>query len=246
MIKVFIHLTKLALIAFLTVLCVSCTHSVNFGNSVKGNGKLTTQSRTVEGAFKAIDANTGIEVMVEQSDDREITVETDENIQNLIEIKVENEVLVIRSKEGYNTEFTPKVTVKTPVINGLFASSGSTIKTSKTLVTDVLDVKSSSGSTIVISVEADDLSLESSSGSNLNASGKALKLESSSSSGSSIDAKGLLANNVVAKASSGSSIDVSPVLSLDASASSGGDIDYHQAPKTITKSESSGGSVSGS
>ena len=88
------------------------------------------------------------------------------------------------------------------------------------------------------------MKFESTSGSTLIVNGKALKLNTNSSSGSSINAKNLLVNNVVAESSSGSSINVNPLVSLIAKASSGSSIVYHGSPKTVTKEESSGGSIS--
>jgi hypothetical protein len=52
-----------------------------------------------------------------------------------------------------------------------------------------------------------------------------------------------LANEVTAQSTSGSSIDVHPLVSLNAKASSGASIEYDGKPKTIVKEETSGGSV---
>jgi len=137
------------------------------------------------------------------------------------------------------------VNVKMPEINGLTTSSGSEISSSKTLISNNINAKSSSGSHINIDVEADAITLETSSGSNIEAKGKALKLETSSSSGSQINAKNLMANEVIAQTTSGSNTSVYPIVKLEAKASSGSSINYHKVPKTLTKEESSGGSVSG-
>jgi hypothetical protein len=165
-------------------------------------------------------------------------------LQEHIITKIENGVLKIESDKSYNTTKSPVVNVKMPVVNGLSASSGSEIRSYKTLQSNSINVESSSGSRITIEVESDAITLESSSGSNIKARGKALKLETTSSSGSSIDAKDLMANEVIAQTTSGSNTSVYPILKLDAKASSGSSIDYHKVPKTVAKEENSGGSVS--
>jgi hypothetical protein len=152
--------------------------------------------------------------------------------------------LKIESDKNYNSTETPIVNVKMPAVNGLSTSSGSEITSSKTLISNNINVKSSSGSHINIDVEADAITLETSSGSSIDASGKALKLETTSSSGSTIDAKDLMANEVISQTASGSSTSVYPIVKLDAKASSGGSINYHKVPKTLSKEETSGGSVS--
>ncbi len=231
------------ILTFATVL-VSCKISGDFGDGIKGSGNVTTESRSVNEDFKKVEVSYGIKVIVEQSQDKSITVEADDNLQPHIITKVINGVLIVEADEAYNSTKTPTVTVKMPVINGLSTTSGSKITNNKLIVTDNINVKSSSGSEIEINVEADNITLETSSGSNIEARGKALKLETASSSGSEIDAGKLLANEVVCQTSSGSSTNVHPIVSLKAKASSGSSIDYNNEPKTISKEESSGGSIS--
>lgn len=228
----------------MALLFSSCGHSINFNGGIKGSGNITTETRNVSQDFKKIEVSRGIKVIVAQSDSKSITVEADDNLQQHIIIKIENDVLIITSDESYNSTETPVVTVKLPEINGLSASSGSEITSSNTLITENIDVKSSSGSEITITVEADDIKIQSTSGSSIEASGKALHLETSASSGSTINAKNLMTNEITSQASSGSSTAVYPILKLEAKASSGSSIDYHNEPKTISKTENSGGSVS--
>lgn len=228
----------------MALLFSSCAHSsMRFGSGIEGSGNLTTETRNVNEDFKSIEVSYGIKVNVEQADVKSISVEADDNLQKHIITKVENGVLKIDSDESYNSTETPMVNVKMPVISGLIASSGSEIFSIGTLISNNINAKSSSGSSINIEVEADAITLESSSGSSIEARGKALNLETTSSSGSTIDAKDLMANEVIAQTTSGSSTSVYPILKLDAKASSGSSIDYHKVPKTIIKKESSGGSV---
>lgn len=228
----------------MALLFSSCVHnSMNFGNGIKGSGNITTQTRPADQDFKNIEVSQGIKVNVEQADVKSISVETDDNLQEHIITKIENGVLIIKADKSYNSK-SPIVKVKMPIINGLSSSSGSEINSFKTLLSNNIKAEASSGSRINITIEADAITLETSSGSNIEASGKALKLETNSSSGSSIDAKELMANEVIAQTTSGSSTSVYPILKLDAKASSGSSIGYHKIPKTLSKEESSGGSVS--
>lgn len=243
MIKIITIITKFIVATLIALLFSSCNPSFHLGNGIKGSGNITTETRAVNEDFKSIEVSYGIKVNVEQSDTKSITVEADDNLQEHIITKIENGVLKIESDKNYNSTETPVVNVKMAVINGLSASSGSEITSSNTLITENINVKSSSGSQINIDVEADAISLESTSGSSIEANGKALKLETSSSSGSEINAENLMANEVVSQTSSGSSTSVYPIVKLDAKASSGGSISYHKIPKTISKEESSGGSV---
>jgi len=244
MIKIITIITKFIVAALIALLFASCNPAFHIGDGIKGSGNITTETRTANGEFKNIEVSNGIKVIVEQADTKSITVEADDNLQKHIITKIENGVLKIESDKNYNSTETPIVNVKMPVINGLDASSGSEITSSKTLVSNAVNAKSSSGSHITIDVEADAITLESSSGSSIEASGKALNLETSSSSGSEINAQKLMSNEVISQSTSGSSTSVYPIVKLDAKASSGSSINYHKVPKTISKEESSGGSVS--
>jgi len=130
-----------------------------------------------------------------------------------------------------------------PIIEGLEASSASSINCNNTLKGSNINLVSSSAGSIHATVECENIQLNSSSASNQTINGKAIHLETSSSSGSVLNAGELLANDVVAHASSGSSTAVSPIVSLKAEASSGGNISYKKTPKSIQKEENSGGSV---
>lgn len=244
MLKLITLITKFIVAALMALLFASCGNSSNFITGIKGSGNITTETRSANDDFKKIEVSQGIKVIVEQTDNKSITVEADDNLQQHIITQIENGVLIIKSDEGFNATETPIVKVKMPVTNGLNSSSGSEITSLGTLITENIDVESSSGSQIKIAVEADAIKIESTSGSSIEVGGKALKAATSSSSGSTIDAKNLMTNEVISQSSSGSNTSVYPIVKLEAKASSGSSISYHKIPKTISKEESSGGSVS--
>ena len=244
MLKIITMITKFIIVTLTALLFASCNFSANM-KSIRGNGHVTTEKRIVQGDFKSVEVSNAIDLVIEQSDKTEITVEADDNLQKEISTKVENGVLIISC--DYNSFInikSKKVTVKMPLIDKLEASSSSTIKSINTLKGENISLEASSAGSISVNLEADSVICEASSGSTITVSGKALKLETTSSSGSEIDAKGLLANDIIANSSSGSSISVHPLVSLNAKASSGSDINYDVVPKKISIEESSGSSIS--
>ncbi len=243
MVKVIIFCTKIIIAAAVALLFSSCGNGIF--NGIKGTGNVQKEMRSVSGKFTKISVSRGIEVIVEQGNDVFIEVETDQNLLKHIITKVENGTLVVTSDENIYSADAETVHVKLPIIDGLETTSGSNIKCKSILKGTNIAIKSSSGSEIEAALEYDTISSESTSGSSINLSGKALKSTSQSSSGSTIDAAGLLANEVVAEATSGSSTEVHPLVSLKGKASSGASINYDSNPKTVSKEETSGGSVSG-
>ena len=236
--------TTLKLIAlFITLTLASCNANLNLGDGIEGSGNVVIEKRTIDAPFTKIDASAGVEVIVEQGATTEVEVEVDDNLMEHIVTRVENGTLIVKIDGNINTMESAIVRVSTKTIEGLESSSGATVRSKNTLKGTILALKSSSGSTINTDLEYEKVSSESTSGSEIKLSGKALTLDTKSSSGSEIDAKDLAANEITAQSTSGSNTTVNPIVKLDAKASSGSSIDYVQAPKTITKEETSGGSV---
>lgn len=228
---------KLVLV-LLAIGLTSCNGNINIGS-----GNIITEKRTITESFDKIEASSGVNVFVTQGNPEDIVVETDDNVMKYVITKVENGTLIIKVKRNTNIMSSIDVKVQMPTISGLKASSGATIETQNTIRGTSLDLKSSSGSDIKAVIEYEAVNCETSSGSTMTVSGKALQLQTNSSSGSDIDANELAANEIFSKASSGSGTRVNPIVKLDAQASSGSTIEYVKMPKTLTKNESSGGSV---
>lgn len=238
MIKFIVFCTKVIIVTIVAVLFASCD------NGIKGNGDVQTEKRNITETFTKVESSSGVEVIVEQSDIASVEVEADSNLLKYITTTVENGVLKVSLSENISSSDKEEVHVKMPIIEGLSATSGSELKTGNTLKGTSISLSTSSGSEINVSVEYENVSAETTSGSTSNIGGKALKFSAKSSSGSELNAKNLEANDVTAESTSGSSCDVTAQVSLKAKASSGSSVDYFGIVKTVTKEETSGGSVS--
>lgn len=236
-------LTKFIIAITIALFLNSCNIKTDFGNGKDGNGKVTTEVRNIKENFSSIDVNSDIEVILEQSNDKFISVEADENLQLSIDTKVENGVLKIEPNESINPSKTIKVIVRMSKIEGLEASSSSKISGIGTFKGESISIDASSAAEVEVNLKYDNVNLDASSGSNIWVKGLALKLESSASSGSEVEAKQMLSNDVIADVSSGGIIKTHPIISLNGNASSGGRIVYDIEPKSVTKDESSGGNV---
>jgi len=245
MVKFILYITKFVITAAIALLFASCNYNVDFGGqSVKGDGNVVTENRNNDNEFKSIEVSRALEVEIEQSNERSITVVADRNLQNHISTHVENGVLKITADANIKEASSKKVIVKMQRIEALQASSAAKITSKNTIRSNDLSLSASSASEIEIAYEGESLSAESTSAANIRLSGKSLRFESNSSSGSTINAEKLLANDITAEASSGSGIDIFPLANLNARASSGAHISYHNRPKNnLEKKSSSGGSI---
>ena len=213
-------------------------------NRVDGNRHVVTQKRKISEDFTRVKVSSGIDLYIKQGERNTLRVEADENLHDIIITEVKNGRLRIYSEKNIWRAKAKKVYLTVTDIDELKATSGSDAYSENTLRVQDFELSVSSGADANITVEADNLTTSASSGADLRVAGKANRHYSNASSGSSIKAYSLKSKDVTVKVSSGADINIYASESINARASSGGDIDYRGNPETVNKKTSSGGSVS--
>lgn len=213
-------------------------------NRVNGNRNVVTQDRSVKDDFTKIKVSTGLDLYISQGSRNEITVEADENLQDIIMTEVRDGVLKIYSEKNIWRAKARKIYVTISNLEEITATSGSDVYAKETLKVNDIKISATSGADIRISVDANTVETNSTSGSDIEISGIANNHNSKATSGSSIDGYELRSKNANAKVTSGADINIYASESINAKASSGGDIDFKGNPKKVNKKSSSGGSVS--
>lgn len=207
-----------------------------------------TETRNVGESFNGIDVSSGIDLYIRMGETEQVKIVADDDFIDKIITEVEDGVLKIYVKQNnwFNWSGNEKrkayVTIKE--LKKVHASAGSDVKSENTLKGDDLEVSASSGSDLTLELLFKTLKVDTSSGSDANLSGKVKYLTASSSSGSDLDARNLESVICKVSVSSGSDATVNVSEELEASASSGGDIDYYGNPSVKNIDESSGGDVS--
>lgn len=236
-------LAKIIVATLISLSLFSCNFDFNINSGVKGNGHVTTEKRNIDQPFSAIKATEGLNIYITQSDSESISVEADDNLQDIIITEVVDNVLKIHTKKNIGNCTSKKVLVSFKTISSIKATSGSNVKSTNTIIVKHLDLETSSGSNVDLSINTANLNCKSSSGSNLKLSGQTITLTTEASSGSTIKAENLKAQTSSTKASSGANITVNTSKELTAKASSGGNINYLGNPKKVTKTDSASGSI---
>ncbi len=236
-------ISKISSIVFLSLFIISCKTDINLGG-VTGNRIVTTEHRKINSNFRKIRASNGLEVYITQGKKKSVTVEADENLQEIIITEVVNGVLKVYTDKNIRRAKLKKIFITIPSLEGITATSGAAVISKNILTTTILTTKASSGANIKLEIDATDLSSSSSSGADIKLIGTAKTYNASASSGSSTKSYGLIAKEVTVRASSGANIDVYASEKINAKATSGGDIDYKGNPKKVQEKSSSGGSVS--
>ena len=236
-------IVKYTAVIIISILMMSCKYDLNF-SGVKGDGNVTTTMRFNGDQFSKIKVQEGLDLVLTQSESTSVRVQADENLQDLIITEIKDGLLHIHTEKQIGKAASRKVLVHVTDINSIESSSGSDVSSTNTINSTNIVLNASSGSFQKLKIKTSKTSCNTSSGAEINLSGTTKLFEGNASSGSSIDADHLEAITCITEASSGAEIEVNCSESINANASSGAEIEYAGKPTEVSKSKSSGGSVS--
>ncbi len=225
----------------LLLVITSCQFKHSF--TVKGNRTVTWEKRKTQDFFENIEISNGITLLLTEGKKELLRVEADENIHEHIFTEVSNGTLKIYTDVNTRKTKAKNVYVTTSGLKGVYASNGSTVITKNELIANQIELKTSSGSSMDIYLNARLIDASSSSGSSMYLQGNSHELNAKTSSGSQINAKELIAELTNVKASSGSEITIHTTDYLNAVVSSGAHISSYGNPKEINQKKSSGGMI---
>jgi len=122
-----------------TMILFSCRYIR--GKNVRGNGNFVSRERSISD-FNGLESYGSFDVVVINSSNSSVKVETDENLQEYIETYVENGDLQIRTRQGINLRPRNeiKITVYGPVFTTLATNGSGNITTQGSLNTNDGDV----------------------------------------------------------------------------------------------------------
>jgi hypothetical protein len=130
-------------------------------NIVQGSGVMA--KKTVQLApFKKIKVDDSFELIIQKADKYEYMLQSDDNLIDLMEVRLQDDVLIIRSKQSYQTNNHLKLIVKTKALESLMVEGSSNVElknlNENQLLIDIdgsIDLHSSVGSVNNLSVKAD-------------------------------------------------------------------------------------------
>ena len=233
---------KFTVLLLIVITASSCDFKFTIKN-IDGNGNVVKDDRIFSEKIDVIKASNGLDVQLINSTAQVVTVEADENLHDIIETELKNGVLYVRTSKNIRKAKSKKVYITYIELDGVHSSSGANLTGLSGIVSNNLDLKASSGAQMDLTVLAKELTAQASSGGTITLRGQARNFGSKASSGSSIDAKELKAIYCTSRASSGGNISLNIERSLDAKASSGGEIKYQGEPEVVTQNTSSSGRV---
>ena len=192
------HITALSLAA---LFCASsCALEV-------GDGRLETQSRTVDAVFTRVAFHSGIRGQAAPGP-QALSISTDANLIGLVETFVENETLVVRVRPDVmvSTQLGIVAQVVTEVVRGVEGHGGSRV-TATASPAERFVASASGGSTLdVWALDAARLGVDASGGSRLTVEGTAVEVNLIASGGSQVDTRAVGAADLTLDGSGGSAL----------------------------------------
>lgn len=237
------------------------------GKRIVGKGSVEKQDRDAKD-FKGIDLMASGDVFVKQGSVYKVVVEGQKNITDLIETVVENNVLLIKMKEGsWNLSYDKlNIYIETPSVSSLEISGSGDITVESAFQTDDMTVSISgsgniklpngltakalkseiggSGDIQIGSSTVTDLAASVFGSGNFTIKGTGEKAKLSVTGSGDIDAEDFTAKAVEAQTTGSGNITCHATESIDAQITGSGDIRYSGNPPAVKASETGSGNVS--
>ena len=226
----------LIIVVFLLSAC-----NVNF---VRGSGDLITETRNVSD-FDSVNLSGSGEVIIIQSGEEALVVETDDNIMEYVTTEVRGGTLhlgfdTIRAGTISPTRLT--FTLNVDDLNGLDISGSGNIE-AESIETSSLDVSvSGSGDVLIDSLKADEVEARISGSGEVELAGEAAKQDIDISGSGKYRARDLLCETITVKIGGSGDATVWAMESLDARISGSGSVNYYGNP-TVNSSTSGSGQI---
>ncbi|WP_394907042.1 head GIN domain-containing protein [uncultured Mesonia sp.] len=234
------NITYIALILGLSF-CISC----DFKTGVTGEGTVDEKTIELGKDFKSLSLANGWKVILKKADKNAIKIVANQNLIDLLTYKLEESSLKIAAKNNIGNADSKEITIfHSKKLGKIETGSGIKLSFDPSSINDTkLTLSLASGSLTKAQIKTDSLNLGLSSGANANLNGSATFINCIASSGSNVNAKKLNTKTAIIEASSGANIRIQVNNSLEAKASSGGNITYTGTPKKLNKDTSSGGNI---
>ncbi|MBI3726704.1 MAG: DUF2807 domain-containing protein [Burkholderiales bacterium] len=213
------------------------------GKAIEGSGKIQKQDRAISG-FSGIDLALPAKLELRQGDKEGVQVETDDNLQALIETVVESGHLKIRNaeKSTYPKTRTMNIVVYCKNLDKIAVSGSGKVWTDKLASKELQAKIGGSGDIQINTLQADSLNVSIGGSGNFMAAGNVSEVAGTIGGSGDIKVGKLEARNVKIKIGGSGAAQVWAKDRLDVSIGGSGDVSYYGDPK-ISKSIGGSGRV---
>ncbi|HET7178510.1 MAG TPA: head GIN domain-containing protein [Chryseosolibacter sp.] len=201
-----------------------------------------SETRSLQ-SFSGVKVAGGIDVFLKQGDKESAKVEVDGTDLSNVVTEVSGSYLKVHMKDVRVRSVKARVYVTYVKVDKLSASAAGSIFSEGTIQAKSMEISASSAGSIEVTIDAESAEVSSSSAGDVELRGTAKNFTADVSTAGEIDAYDLEAGQVQAEASTAGTLKVSVEKSLNAQASTGGNIRYRGNPEKSITNSSTGGSV---
>ena len=227
---------------FSAVLLSSCQYFM--GERVSGNGHITSQQRNT-GSFDGVEASGQVVVRVRQDASPSVKIETDENLQDLVEVFTTDGKLVIRTRRGYNLDPSKQIIayVSAPVFKDIDLSGQCDIIGDSPLTgTEPLSLHVSGQGDITLELNLPKVSTDISGQGNVKLKGQVNDFHAGVSGQGDVKCFDLVTDNTSLDISGGSDVEITANKQLTIEASGSSSVRY-KGNASVSQNISGSGSV---
>lgn len=207
-------------------------------NCIQGNGNVTTTTKPLD-FFNEVELNGSADVKIIKSDKREITIETDDNLLDLVAYRIEeSETLVIDPENICWTKLF--ITIYTPELEEIELDGSGSIVSKHDFSSDEFEVELNGSGDVDVFINSKDAEIKLNGSGDIIATGTSDKLEVKANGSGQINTYELQANDAKANLNGSGSILINASKSLEAKQNGSGRINYMGDPKLKVESNGSG------
>ena len=233
------------LLLILVLVCGLFLNACTIGNGsiIRGDGNVITATHEVT-AFYNINIQGMFDVVLQPSEGQPLTLETDENLHELIKISVKNNTLYVSTtKEGIYRPTKMTLTIPYSQLENITIGGACKLTSDFPVITRNLAFRISGAADIDLELEVTSLNTNVSGAANINLEGTADSHVASLSGASNMRAERLHTQNTSISLSGAGSAHIYASNHLDASLSGVGSIRYYGDPQTTRIDRSGIGSI---
>lgn len=234
------NLQPIILISFFLLALGSCDHI--FVHE-RGNGIIVSENRKVD-KFTQIQFSGVYQVILKAGDRPNIEVETDENLQEYIEVDQHGKRVIVTTTDRIRSREGIKVYVTYTNLNSIEIGGVATIESDGPIVTDILELEISGAGSVDLEIEAQELDLRVSGASAIQLRGQVNELIIRMSGAGDIEAYDLVSKYCKITLSGIGSAEIYVEDELEAGISGVGGISYRGNPNKVRDNVSGLGRIS--
>jgi hypothetical protein len=226
-------------------LALSVPASAQWGNkTISGNGNVTTKTVST-GNYDAIKGVGSMDIHLEKGSEGSISVTTDDNLHEYIEIKTKGNDLVITTKKGYNLRTRKGIHVTVPFqdLNEVTITGSGDVETKDTISTNEMAVNVTGSGDIDLDIKATTTMVKVTGSGDIELNGSTRDLEVRISGSGDFKGYGLESTNTNVSVSGSGDAQVVANSSIVARVNGSGDVSYRGNPTQSDTKTSGSGSI---